>query len=79
MKNNTNCSIILLQNQRLRHLHKLGTEQGISASAFTATEDCDITAMAERPPRRSSRPGWFVKGITALTAAYSAASSTALH
>jgi transposase InsO family protein len=74
VKNDTSRSILLPRNQRLGHLHELGTEQGLSATAFTAT-DFDIASMAETLPRRSNRPGWFVKTITALTAAYSAVSA----
>jgi len=76
VKNDTDRSIILPQNRHLGHLQELGTEQGLTATAFTATEDLDFISMAERLPQQSSCPGWFTKAITALRAAYSVVSIT---
>ena len=58
VKNNFNYAVTLPRNARLGYLYKLGVEQGLAATAFSAhADDFDFTAMAEKPPRRSTRPG----------------------
>jgi len=50
VKNDTNSSVIIPRNSRLGHLQEIGVEQGLVASAFSATEDEDLMALAEWPP-----------------------------
>src|SRR5436190_8957021 len=69
VKNSTSIPIKIPRNTRLGHLQELGVEQGLSASAFLATED-DLVTLAERPPR-PKRIGWFTKAISLLAATYS--------
>ena len=69
VKNSTSTPIKIPRNTRLGHLQELGVEQGLSASAFLATEH-NLATLAERPPRQK-RIGWFTRTVTMLAAAYS--------
>ena len=71
IKNATNQAINLPRNTPLGYLSELGIEQALIATAFVGQTPEDLAQMAERPPKHYKSSGWFMKGITTLSAAFS--------